>query len=196
MDVLIAIAHIGVSHRRDVVFAEDLSPILENALAADERAHDINSAAAVAAALLNIGAQSGVAAVGRFAAERRAGVMEIDRRLGDVGRVRNPDAIPALARLLASPADKGVLEFAGGNLVGIGTAQSMLPVLQWLGEAPDNAVPIVNLWFASLSREARDATRHALRDRTFRSAAVKAALAERLEANTPVVVYDSKSARD
>jgi pimeloyl-ACP methyl ester carboxylesterase len=201
VEMLKAIAHIGMSHRRDILYAEDLSPTLECALAASERLSDVNAATAISAALLNIGAESGIEAVGRFAAARRPGVMEIDRRLGDCGRVTNPHAIPALIRLFAQaapaggePANESLLEFAGGNLVGLGAAPSVSPVLRWLRNAPDDAVPLVNLWFSNMNHATREATRQALQGAGFRSASVKTALATRLEANTRVPVYDSKAA--
>ena len=201
--VLQSIASATGGRREDVIFPEDIGPVLESGLQAARYTGDTAMAAASASALARLGTPSGVRAAFElyfdesFRKKDPASAAVLEDAL--TSGIRNPAAVPFLSALLttnsltAGAAVEGwraeMLEIAGAALIDLGTPDSAQGVLEWIRTAPDEAAPVVNAWFANMrTPELQAAVQQYLTDGAFQSEAVKTALEQALERSRTAIV--------
>ncbi len=197
-----AVGEIGETHRRkDVLYPEDLSPLLEEGLAIASQSKKESLETAIACSLANIGAPAGVKLAMQYIGAQSSSLPLRDSEDQKLScQMSNPKSIPLLAETLRSkpPADyatmKGdaVLNFAAENLLRVRDENAVESVLKWLSAAPDATAPIVKDWFFKANSFVTDRALSFLAGNDFKSTLVKDSLRQQLQQNVPQITYDGR----
>jgi hypothetical protein len=137
-------------------FHVELSPLLEESWA---KARDAVVLEALATAMADVGAPSAVGRLVSDAVAGRASIRDVvadgDARvqaaLATLPKVRNPDAVAALApRLNHRAPDDAELVVSGATLAAMGRPEATAALLSWARQAPDGFEGLAGDWFLAM----------------------------------------------